>query len=92
MEPTRAGHFRRQLSGYEAFVPKPLPPDPPLQWDTRLVRLLSDATVALGRLDGMAGSLSNPDLFVASYVRREAVLSPRLVARDRRPPARRAGL
>ena len=78
MEPTRAGHFRRQFSGYEAFVPKPLPPDPPLQWDTGLVGLLSDATVALGRLDGMAGSLPNPDLFVASYVRREAVLSSQI--------------
>ena len=78
MESTRAGHFRRQFSGYEAFVPKPLPPDPPLQWDTGLVGLLSDATVALGRLDGMAGSLPNPDLFVASYVRREAVLSSQI--------------
>ena len=75
---TRAGRFRRQLTGYEAFMPKPLPPDPPLQWDADLLKLLSDATAAVGRLDGMAGSLPNPDFFVVSYVRREAVLSSQI--------------
>ena len=59
-------------------MPKPLPPDPPLQWDTGLLKLLSDATAAVGRLDGMAGSLPNPDLFVVSYIRREAVLSSQI--------------
>ena len=78
MASERAGRFRRQLTGYEAFMPKPLPPDPPLRWDTGLLRLLSDATAAVGRLDGMAGSLPNPDLFVASYIRREAVLSSQI--------------
>ena len=78
MTSTRAGRFRRQLTGYEAFMPKPLPPDPPLRWDTGLLKLLSDATVAIGRLDGAAASLPNPDLFVASYVRREAVLSSQI--------------
>ena len=78
MDNERAGHSRRQLTGYEAFVPKPLPPDPPLRWDAGLLGLLSEATTALGRLDGLAGSLPNPDLFVASYVRREAVLSSQI--------------
>ena len=78
MDSERAGHFRRQLTGYEAFVPKPLPPDPPLRWDASLLRMLSEATTALGRLDGLAGSLPNPELFVASYVRREAVLSSQI--------------
>ena len=78
MASERAGRLRRQLTGYEAFMPKPLPPDPPLHWDGGLLGLLSEATTALGRLDGMAGSLPNPDLFVASYVRREAVLSSQI--------------
>ena len=78
MASERAGRYRRQLTGYEAFMPKPLPPDPPLRWDAGLLGLLSEATTALGRLDGMAGSLPNPDLFVASYVRREAVLSSQI--------------
>ena len=66
------------MTGYRAFVPKPLPPDPPLRWEADLLRALSDADLALGRLDGLARSLPNPDLFVAMYVRREAVLSSQI--------------
>ena len=78
MASERAGRFRRQLTGYDAFAPKPLPPDPPLQWDADLLGLLSEAAAAVGRLDGLAGSLPNPDLFVVSYVRREAVFSSQI--------------
>ena len=75
---TRAGRYVTQPAGYRAFVPKPLPPDPPLAWDADLMRLLSEADLALGRLDGLARNLPNPDLFVAMYVRREAVLSSQI--------------
>lgn len=75
---TRAGNYVSQSTGYRAFVPEPLPPEPPLQWDADLVRLLSEADLALGRLDGLARSLPNPDLFIAMYVRREAVLSSQI--------------
>jgi Fic family protein len=46
--------------------------------DDQLARLLSDADRALGRLDGVASVLPNPDLFVAMYVRHEAVLSSQI--------------
>lgn len=46
--------------------------------DAQLVRLLSDADQELGRLDGVAAVLPNPDLFVAMYVRHEAVLSSQI--------------
>src|ERR1039458_5531549 len=36
-----------------AFVPPPLPPDPPLRLET-LQRILEQANQALGRLDGLA--------------------------------------
>jgi len=39
---------------------------------------LSQADQAIGRLDGVARTLPNPDLFVAMYVRREAVLSSQI--------------
>jgi hypothetical protein len=61
----RAGRFVRQLAGYRAFIPAPLPPDPPLAIDDELWRLLSNADRALGRLDGVASVLPNPDLFLA---------------------------
>jgi Fic family protein len=75
---TRAGQFLRQPQGYRAFVPAPLPPDPPTIFDSTMIHLLSRADQALGRLDGIAQTMPNPDLFVAMYVRQEAVLSSRI--------------
>lgn len=74
----RAGRYLKQASGYTAFVPAPLPPDPPVKIDLELSRLLSEADRALGRLDGVATVLPNPDLFVSMYVRQEAVLSSQI--------------
>ncbi len=63
---------------YRAFIPKPLPPDPPISMDMDLLKHMSDADRALARLDAMAELLPNPDLFVAMYVRKEAVLSSQI--------------
>ncbi len=67
-----------QPAAYKAFIPSPLPPDPPIAWDEELRNLLSTADLALGRLDGISTILPNPDLFVAIYVRKEAVLSSQI--------------
>lgn len=75
---TRAGRYVQQPAGYRAFIPAPLPPDPHVQMDVDLVALLSRADQALGRLDGVAQILPDPELFVAMYVRREAVLSSQI--------------
>lgn len=74
----RSGKYLTQTSGYRAFVPAPLPPDPPISMDAELTRLLSEADRSLGRLDGLGSVLPNPDLFVAMYVRQEAVLSSQI--------------
>lgn len=74
----RVGKYVRQLNGYRAFIPNPLPPEPPLRLDDELVALLSTADQALGRLDGVADTLPNPDIFVQMYVRKEAVLSSQI--------------
>ncbi|HEX5120311.1 MAG TPA: Fic family protein [Pseudonocardiaceae bacterium] len=74
----RAGRFVQQSQGYRAFIPADLPPDPVLVFDADLVNKLGAASTALGRLDGLARMLPNPNLFVAMYVRREAVLSSQI--------------
>jgi Fic family protein len=74
----RAGRMIRQREGYRAYIPAPLPPDPPLSFDAQLATVLGRAGTALGRLDGVAATLPNPELFVAMYVRREAVLSSQI--------------
>lgn len=73
----RAGTYVRQPGGFDAFSPKPLPPSPPVDLN-QLAPLLSRADQAVGRLDGEVRNLPNPDLFVAMYVRREAVLSSQI--------------
>lgn len=73
-----AGAYFRQPEGYKAFVPRPLPPDPPITYDDDLRSLLSAADLALGRLDGSIEALPNPALFVFMYVRKEAVLSSQI--------------
>src|SRR6266850_253130 len=62
--------------GYAAFLPDPLPPA--LTWTPRLVRTLSGADHAIGRLAGEGGRLPNPHLLIRPFVRREAVLSSRI--------------
>ena len=74
----RAGRYVRQMTGYRAFIPAALPPDPPLDLSGPLRELLSEADYALGRLDGAVLTLPNPDLFVFMYVRKEAVLSSQI--------------
>src|SRR5258708_75754 len=74
----RAGVYRQQPQGYRAFIPAPLPPDPPVRIDGDLQALLSRADLALVRLAGSIETLPNPDLFVLMYVRKEAVLSSQI--------------
>ena len=46
---------------FRAYVPPPLPPDPPLALQP-LLSLLDHANQALGRLDGLASILPDPSL------------------------------
>jgi len=61
-----------------AFIPSPLPPNPPLEMNAQRQQLLERATLALGRLDSVTLLLPDPDLFLYAYVRREAVLSSQI--------------
>jgi Fic family protein len=59
-----------------AFVPEPLPPD--VEFSPELRRTLDAALLALGRLDGISAFLPDPDVFLYTYVRKEAVLSSQI--------------
>ncbi len=74
----RSGEVVGQLEGFSAFEPADLPPDPPLAVDNDLLGLLSAADIAVGRLDGLARTLPDTDLFLAMYVRQEALLSSQI--------------
>ena len=74
----RSGTYVKQTGGFSAFIPAPLPPDPPIYRDSEQDTLLSRADRNLGRLDGVTSILPNPDFFVAMYVRYESVLSSQI--------------
>lgn len=81
MQRKKTGHYEVWTSGGEeirAFIPVPLPPVPPLVLEGRLRQTLETATLALGRLDGVATLLPDPALFIYAYVRKEAVLSSQI--------------
>lgn len=63
---------------FQAFVPAPLPPVPPVEWSPVLRRRFDDALVALGRLDAVSSLLPNAALVLYSFVRKEAVLSSQI--------------
>jgi len=78
--PGRVGSYiTTNISGesVRAYLPPPLPPDPPLDL-ARLLRLIESANQALGRLDGMTSILPSTKLFVFMYVRKEALLSSQI--------------
>lgn len=75
------GIHETALAGGEevrAFVPAPLPPDPPPAISGARARLHEQALLACGRLDAVTTLLPEPDLFLYAYVRREALLSSQI--------------
>jgi Fic family protein len=61
-----------------AFVPAPLPPNSRTLDLTSLQTILAEANQAVGRLDGMTSAFPDLNLFLYSYVRKEAVLSSQI--------------
>ena len=81
MQREQTGRYETLHSGDEpvrAFIPAPLPPDPPLRMDGSLQQDLEKAVLALGQLDGVSALLPDKTLFLYSYVRKEAVLSSQI--------------
>lgn len=76
----RSGRWEKQAGPelYYSFVPAPLPPKPPIQYDERLQALTEKAGKALGRLDSITLHLPNPQLLLYTYIRKEAVLSSQI--------------
>lgn len=72
------GHYQTLTTSGEkvqAFVPAPLPPNPPIDWNPDLHNKFDQALLALGRLDSVSTLLPDTSMFLYMYVRKEAVLS-----------------
>ena len=78
MPKNRAGRYVMQSTGYQAYIPKPLPPIPPIKYNGKLRNLLSEADRALAKLEGITTVLPNAELFIAMYIKKEALLSSQI--------------
>lgn len=77
----RAGKFVDNLTGeatYQSFKPNPLPPVPEILSDEEIVKLVVDANRQLAKLDTASQLISNADLFISMYVRKEALISSQI--------------
>lgn len=77
----RSGSFITNLSGdaaYRSFRPTPLPPEPPVVLDDEASALLIEANRKVAVLDGLSSRIPNMDLFVAMYIRKEALVSSQI--------------
>ena len=77
----RAGIYVDNLVGeatYQSFKPNPLPPMPEIELDEEIVKLLVDANKQLVKLDTASQLISNADLFISMYVRKEALISSQI--------------
>ena len=77
----RAGIYVNNLIGeatYQSFKPNPLPPMPEIEMDEEIVKLLVDANKQLVKLDTASQLISNADLFISMYVRKEALISSQI--------------
>lgn len=77
----RAGKTVQNLSGemaYFSFCPQPLPPQPGIEIDAEMRRLLIDAHRKLALLNGLSDRIPDRDLFISMYVRKEALVSSQI--------------
>lgn len=75
-----SGRYISQQNGgeqFSAYIPKPLPPDPTIDYHS-LEPLISEAAAELGRLDAVGQLIPEAKLFLHAYVRKEAVLSSQI--------------
>jgi Fic family protein len=74
-----AGKVSKLNADYDVFIPRKVSEEEiSLRIDNTLLGLLSEAGAALGELNGISELLPNADLFIATYVQKEALLSSQI--------------
>ena len=75
---SKIGNFIQQQAGYKAFVPASFPPKNIIEWDNSLIKLLSEANFAIGRLKAIETTVPDVDFFIFMYIKKEAALSSQI--------------
>jgi len=77
----KSGCYKTNMSGemsYKSFYPTPLQNIELDEFDHRTIELLAKANLELGKLNGLASNIADIDMFLGSYVRKEALHSSQI--------------
>lgn len=77
----KSGYYKNNMSGemsYKSFYPTPLQEIELNELDSVTTELLAKANYELGRLNGIASNIVDIDMFLGSYVRKEALYSSQI--------------
>ncbi len=72
------GRYIKQKGNYKAFIPEKFPPKGLVFHDPKIIKLLSDANLLLGKLDGIAKLLPDIDFFIFMYIKKESTYSSQI--------------
>ncbi len=72
------GHHIKQPQGYEAFIPAPFPPKEETSFSKKIIQKASQATLLLGKLDGITQLLPDVDFFLFMYLCKDAASSSQI--------------
>ncbi len=74
----RIGQYKKQPSGYKAFILDKFPPKEGFNFSTKIIKKASQANLLLGKLDGITQLLPDIDFFLFMYIRKDAASSSQI--------------
>jgi len=72
------GKYVQQKGNFKAFIPGQFPPQGLSFNEPKIIKLLSEANLLLGRLDGIAKLLPDIDFFIFMYIKKESAYSTQI--------------
>ena len=72
------GKYIQQKGNFKAFIPERFPPRGLVFNEPQTIKLLSEANLLLGQLDGMARLLPDIDFFILMYIKKESAYSSQI--------------
>ncbi len=72
------GRYIQQKGNFKAFIPEPFPPKGLSYNNAQTIRLLSEANLLIGKLDGIAKLLPDINFFISMYIKKESAYSSQI--------------
>ena len=72
------GRYIQQKGNFKAFIPEPFPPKGLSYNNAQTIRLLSEANLLVGKLDGIAKLLPDINFFIFMYIKKESAYSSQI--------------